>query len=106
MGGRTMGCNCRVCTSADPPDRRTRPSIMLEYAGHCVLVDTTPDFREQALRERITKVDAILYTHAHADHVLGLDDIRPLSFKHESKIPPYAHPPTAPPIQNIFSYLS
>ncbi len=105
MGVPTIGCQCRVCTSADPHDRRTRPSIMLEYAGRCVLIDTTPDFREQALRERITKVDAILYTHAHADHVLGLDDIRPLSFKHESKIPLYANPPTARAIQNIFSYI-
>lgn len=105
MGVPTIGCRCRVCTSADPNDRRTRPSIMLEYAGRCVLIDTTPDFREQALREGITRVDAVIYTHAHADHVLGLDDIRPLSFKHESRIPLYAHPDTARAVQSIFSYI-
>jgi phosphoribosyl 1,2-cyclic phosphate phosphodiesterase len=105
MGVPTIGCTCRVCTSTDPHDRRTRPSIMLEYAERCVLVDTTPDFREQALRERIARVDAVLYTHAHADHVLGLDDIRPLSFKHESKIPLYARPDTARAVQQIFSYI-
>lgn len=105
MGVPTIGCQCRVCTSKDPRDYRTRPSIMLEYEGRCVLIDTTPDFREQALREGITRVDAVIYTHAHADHILGLDDIRPLSFRHPEKVPLYAHPPTAAAVQKIFSYI-
>ena len=78
MGVPTIGCDCRVCTSDDPHDRRLRPSVLVEYDGHTVLIDTTPDFREQAIRENIKRLDAVLYTHAHADHILGLDDIRPL----------------------------
>jgi phosphoribosyl 1,2-cyclic phosphate phosphodiesterase len=105
MGVPTLGCNCRVCTSTDPHDQRTRPSVMVEYGGHCVLIDTTPDFRQQAIRERISRIDAILYTHAHADHILGLDDVRPLSFRHEDKIPLYAHEPTAQAMESIFRYI-
>ena len=80
MGVPTIGCDCAVCTSADPHDRRTRPSIMVQWDGRHRLIDTTPDFREQAIREHIRKIDAVLYTHGHADHILGLDDVRPLSF--------------------------
>ena len=80
MGVPTIGCDCPVCMSEDPHDRRTRPSIMVQWDGHTVLIDTTPDFREQAIREGIRKIDAVLYTHGHADHILGLDDVRPLSF--------------------------
>ena len=90
MGVPTIGCDCAVCHSSDPRDRRSRPSILIEYNGNVVLIDTTPDFREQALRENIRKVDAVLYTHAHADHVLGLDDLRPLSYHRPNKIPLYA----------------
>jgi len=105
MGVPTIGCSCAVCHSADPRDRRTRPSVMIEYDGRCVLIDTTPDFREQAIRENITHIDAIIYTHAHADHILGLDDVRPLSFRHEGKIPLYAFDPTAQAIENVFRYI-
>lgn len=105
MGVPTIGCRCRVCTSSDPHDRRTRPSIMLQYDGRCVLIDTTPDFREQAIREQITHIDAILYTHAHADHILGLDDVRPLSFRNEGKIPLYANESTATALESIFRYI-
>ncbi len=105
MGVPTIGCQCRVCTSTDPHDYRTRPSIMLEYADRCVLIDTTPDFRQQAIRERIRRIDAVVYTHAHADHVLGLDDIRPLSFRSPNKIPLYAFPATAEGLRRIFRYI-
>src|SRR5206468_10470728 len=74
MGVPTLGCDCAVCRSADPHDRRTRPSILVEYNGRVVLIDTTPDFREQAIREHIRRLDAVLYTHTHADHILGIDD--------------------------------
>ncbi|HEY6350029.1 MAG TPA: MBL fold metallo-hydrolase [Candidatus Angelobacter sp.] len=105
MGVPTIGCTCRVCTSSDPHDRRTRPSIMLEYAERCVLIDTTPDFRQQAIREHICRLDAVVYTHGHADHVLGLDDVRPLSFRSPEKIPLYAFPATAEALQKIFRYI-
>lgn len=105
MGVPTIGCTCRVCTSADPRDRRTRPSIMVEYGGKRVVIDTTPDFREQALREGIRHVDAVVYTHAHADHILGLDDLRPLTFHRQGKIPLYAQAETAEVLRRMFAYI-
>jgi phosphoribosyl 1,2-cyclic phosphate phosphodiesterase len=105
MGVPTIGCDCAVCRSADPRDKRTRPSIMIEYGGRVVLIDTTPDFREQAIRECINKVDAVIYTHTHADHILGIDDLRPLSFHREGKIPLYARPESAEFLRSMFRYI-
>jgi phosphoribosyl 1,2-cyclic phosphate phosphodiesterase len=104
MGVPTLGCTCRVCTSADPRDRRTRPSIAVTWEGHRVVIDTGPDFRMQALREGIDHIDAVLYTHSHADHILGLDDLRPLSFRHKNKLPLYADDEAANVIERIFDY--
>lgn len=106
MGVPTIGCDCRVCRSTDPRDKRTRPSVLLHYNDHYVLIDTAPDFREQAIREHIIRLDAVVYTHAHADHILGLDDLRPLSFhRSEGKIPLYAHRRTARLIRTVFHYI-
>ncbi len=103
MGVPTIGCDCAVCRSSDPRDHRTRPSVWIEYAGHSVLIDTTPDFREQAIRESIRSLDAVLYTHTHADHLLGIDDLRPLSFKHKpNRLPLYARPDAAEFIRGMF----
>ncbi len=109
MGVPTLGCKCRVCTSQDPRNRRTRPSIAVifeeqENQKRCVLIDSGPDFRQQALREGIDHIDAVLYTHGHADHILGLDDLRPLSFKSAEKIPLYADPATSLILERIFEY--
>jgi len=104
MGVPTLGCKCRVCTSPDPRDKRTRPSIAVQYEGHIVLIDSGPDFRQQALREGINHIDAVLYTHAHADHILGLDDLRPLSFQRKEKIPLYADQATASVLERMFEY--
>jgi phosphoribosyl 1,2-cyclic phosphate phosphodiesterase len=109
MGVPTLGCDCAVCTSAvspdgDPRNRRTRPSIRLDYNSRTVLVDTGPDFHAQAIRENIRSVDAVLYTHGHADHVLGFDDLRPLSFRHNHHLPIYADDPTAKTLERIFEY--
>jgi phosphoribosyl 1,2-cyclic phosphate phosphodiesterase len=106
MGVPTIGCDCAVCHSSDPHDHRTRPSVLVEYSGHSVLIDTTPDFRQQAIRENIRHLDAVLYTHTHADHILGLDDLRPLSFAHKpNRLPLYAHPDAAELIRNMFRYI-
>jgi phosphoribosyl 1,2-cyclic phosphate phosphodiesterase len=106
MGVPTIGCDCAVCHSSDPHDRRTRPSVLIEYDGHAVLIDTTPDFREQAIRENIRKLDAVLYTHTHADHILGIDDLRPISFLHiPNKLPLYARPDAVEFIRNMFRYI-
>jgi phosphoribosyl 1,2-cyclic phosphate phosphodiesterase len=105
MGVPTLGCECRVCTSTDPRDRRTRPSIALQWEDHCVLIDTGPDFRTQALRENIQHIDAVFYTHSHADHILGIDDLRPLSFHHRNgHIPLYADDASARIIERVFDY--
>ncbi len=106
MGVPTIGCDCAVCSSSDPHDRRLRPSVLIEYAGKFVLIDTTPDFREQAIRERIRHIDAVLYTHTHADHILGIDDLRPLTFRHKPhKMPLYARPEAADSIRKMFRYI-
>ena len=105
MGVPTIGCTCAVCHSTDPHDRRTRPSVLIEYGGKVVLIDTTPDFREQAIREEVSRIDAVLYTHSHADHILGIDDLRPLSYHREGRIPLYARPEAADYIRNMFRYI-
>ncbi len=104
MGVPTLGCGCAVCTSTDPHNRRTRPSLRLEYNGKVVLIDTGPDFHAQALREGVSQVDAVLYTHGHADHILGFDDLRPLSFRHPVALPVYADDETAKTIERVFEY--
>jgi phosphoribosyl 1,2-cyclic phosphate phosphodiesterase len=105
VGVPTIGCHCAVCTSTDPRDNRLRPSILIGYAGRNVLIDTTPDFRTQALRAKIEHLDAVLFTHAHADHVMGLDDLRPFNFRQSGPIPIYASPETMAAIRRSFPYI-
>jgi phosphoribosyl 1,2-cyclic phosphate phosphodiesterase len=100
----TIGCGCATCSSTDPRDKRLRPSVLVEYGGKNVLIDTTPDFRAQALRAGIGRVDAILYTHAHADHILGLDDVRPLNYHQKMSIPAYGTEATLDIVRRIFRY--
>ncbi|MGA2114435.1 MAG: MBL fold metallo-hydrolase [Bryobacteraceae bacterium] len=105
VGVPTIGCHCAVCSSADPRDNRLRPSILVSYGGHNVVIDTGPDFRLQALRAGIDRVDAILFTHSHADHIMGLDDVRPFNFRQKERIPIYATAPTMAAIQRCFEYV-
>ena len=100
-----LACQCAVCTSTDPHDKRTRPSVLLEYDGRVVLIDTTPDFRAQALREHMTRLDAIVFTHHHADHIMGLDDTRIFYFRQQSPIPIYANAHCLAAIRSVFSYI-
>jgi phosphoribosyl 1,2-cyclic phosphate phosphodiesterase len=100
----TVGCTCDVCHSSDPRDTRLRPSILLRYGGYNVVVDTTPDFRAQVLSAGVARVDAILYTHAHADHILGLDDVRPFNYRQRGPIPIYGNAETLETIQRVFRY--
>jgi phosphoribosyl 1,2-cyclic phosphate phosphodiesterase len=113
MGVPTLGCDCAVCTSTYPHNRRLRPSVLLHWPEPSlarernVVIDTGPDFREQALRNHLTHVDAVFYTHAHADHILGLDDLRPLNFtafREGAPIPLYASPETARVLERIYDY--
>lgn len=105
VGVPTIGCRCAVCLSDDPRDNRLRPSILINYGGRSILIDTTPDFRQQALRFNIERVDAILFTHSHADHIMGLDDVRPFNFHQGGIIPIYGSAQTLADIQRAFRYI-
>lgn len=105
MGVPTLGCHCAVCESSNPRDKRTRPSVLLEYNDRCVVIDTTPDFRSQAMAVGLDRLDAVVYTHGHADHILGLDDIRPYNLKQKGAIPIYASQETLTVLRRQFAYI-
>jgi phosphoribosyl 1,2-cyclic phosphate phosphodiesterase len=100
-----VGCGCPVCTSDDPRDKRTRASIIIEASGRYILVDTSTDLRKQVIRERIPRIDAVLFTHAHADHIHGIDDLRGFHFIHRKIIPCYGSRETIEIVSGNFSYI-
>lgn len=99
-----IGCTCPVCTSTNPRNQRWRPGLKLEMDGRVVLVDTPTDLRSQALRFGLPRIDAVIFTHAHADHVFGLDDIRIFNFRQRSAIPCYGSAATLQALRRIFAY--
>jgi len=98
-----VGCSCKVCLSNDPHNKRTRASILIQDSDNNILIDTATEFRLQAIREGITSLDAIFYTHSHADHLHGLDDIRPLT--HRKPVNVYASIGDCREIKNRFPYI-
>ena len=98
-------CDCEVCRSDDPRDRRLRPSILMEWSGVSILVDTSTDLRRQALDHRIARIDAVLYTHHHADHVLGLDELRLYNWRQRGAVPAYGSAPTLAALRKTFWYV-
>jgi phosphoribosyl 1,2-cyclic phosphate phosphodiesterase len=100
----SIGCECETCLSTDPRDKRLRVSVIVEHAGRTVLVDTSSDFRQQALRFGLKQLDAVLITHCHADHIFGLDDIRPLNFRFGA-LGVYANERAWVDIKRIFKYI-
>ena len=101
-----IGCDCEVCRSPDPRDSRLRPSIYLELEdGTRVLVDTTPDLRQQALRHDLRTIDVVLYTHSHADHILGLDEVRRYNHMTKAPLPLYGDAGTLADLRRVFSYV-
>jgi phosphoribosyl 1,2-cyclic phosphate phosphodiesterase len=101
-----IACRCDTCHSTDPHDRRLRPSIYLATAaGPAILVDTATDLRQQALTHELTRVDAILFTHSHADHVMGLDEVRRFNVIQRAAIPAYADERTASELRRSFHYI-
>ncbi len=106
-----IGCDCAVCRSPDPRDRRTRPSIFIETltpetGHHCsILVDTSTDLRAQALTAGIVRVDAILFTHSHADHIMGLDEVRRFNVLQRVAMPCFADARTSADLRRTFSYI-
>lgn len=100
----SIACDCETCTSTDPRDKRLRVSVLIEHGGQAVLVDTSSDFRQQALQYKLKRLDAVLITHCHADHIFGLDDIRPLNFRYGA-LGVYANDRAWPDIRRIFKYV-
>jgi phosphoribosyl 1,2-cyclic phosphate phosphodiesterase len=101
----TLGCRCEVCRSPDPHDKRTRPSLLLEFDGRAVVIDTSPDFRQQALRQDLDRLDAVVFTHDHADHIFGLDDVRAFYLRSKIPIPIYADERTMGTIRRVYKYI-
>jgi phosphoribosyl 1,2-cyclic phosphate phosphodiesterase len=100
----SIACDCETCLSTDPRDKRLRVSILIEHRDQKILVDTSSDFRQQALRAGIRRLDAVLITHCHVDHVFGLDDIRPLNFRYGA-MGVYANEPAWTDLRRIFKYI-
>jgi len=105
QGVPVIGCQCKVCQSADTRDNRLRSSLMLEFDDKRYIIDSGPDFRAQMLRKNISKIDGILYTHEHADHTAGLDDIRPLYFSRNKPVPIYAQQRVIDDLRRRFDYI-
>ncbi len=104
VGVPVIGCTCRVCTSPDPKNRRLRQSLWIRNGGASILIDTAVDFRQQALRHAIRRIDAILMTHPHADHILGLDETRVFAYWQHRSIPVYGTGATLDGIRRTFWY--
>ncbi len=101
----TIGCKCMVCTSDDPRNKRSRSSILISYGGRNVLVDTAPELRLQALANDVDRVDAVLFTHAHADHIHGIDELRIFNWLLKDVIHCYGDAHTIKHLKNIFKYI-
>ncbi|MCK6455565.1 MAG: MBL fold metallo-hydrolase [Phycisphaerae bacterium] len=100
-----IACDCAVCTSPDPRDRRTRPSVHVAFDGHAVLIDTAPELRLQCLASGIRRCDAVLYTHHHIDHIAGLDDLRRFNWIQDSTIPCFGSADTLARLREMFRYV-
>lgn len=100
-----IACDCEVCTSPDTRNNRLRTSVMVEWKGKVIVIDSGPDFRYQMLREHVKQLDALLFTHEHKDHIAGMDDIRAFNFKHDREIDVYAEARVQNALRNEFSYV-
>jgi len=100
-----VGCSCAVCRSADPRDRRSRSAALIEAGGAAILIDTPPELRLQLIAARVSRVDAVLYTHEHADHISGVDDLRIFSVRQRQALPVYGPPETLDRLRGSYSYI-
>jgi len=100
-----IACNCKVCTSNNPKNKRTRTSVLVSENGYNILIDATPELRLQCIKNNVTRMDAVLITHPHADHIFGLDDLRRFNMVQRIDIPIYGTSKTLDTIRNAFSYV-
>lgn len=100
-----VGCPCSVCASPDPRDHRTRCAVAVEWRGKSIVVDTPPEFRQQVVRSDLRRLDALLITHAHADHIFGLDDVRRFNEMQEAEIPVFAREDVLDELRRAFAYV-
>ena len=105
MGIPMIGCQCKVCQSKDPRDKRTRTSVWLKINGINIIIDTGIDFRQQALRENISTVDAVLFTHHHVDHIFGLDELRAINFLQKKPVAIYSSDHTYQHLKRVYKYV-
>jgi phosphoribosyl 1,2-cyclic phosphate phosphodiesterase len=100
-----IGCECRVCTSSNPKDHRLRSSVMVETKNTRLVIDTGPDFRQQMLREKVNKLDAVVFTHEHKDHIAGLDEVRAFNFMNRIVMPVFATERVQQAVKREFAYI-
>jgi phosphoribosyl 1,2-cyclic phosphate phosphodiesterase len=105
QGVPVIGCECAVCRSADPRDQRLRTAIVVQYKNTTVAIDTGPDFRQQMLRAGVRELQAVLLTHEHNDHIIGLDDVRPFNFRQKRHMPVYGLPRVLSDVRRRFAYI-
>ncbi|MGB0984377.1 MAG: MBL fold metallo-hydrolase [Saprospiraceae bacterium] len=105
QGVPVIGCDCEACQSTDLRDKRLRTSAMIEVNGKTIVIDIGPDFRQQMIRAKVQKVDAILLTHEHSDHVIGLDDVRPFNFRYLMDMPVYGEQRVLDSLRERFAYI-
>ena len=105
QGVPVIACNCEVCTSPDPRDKRLRSSIMIEADNKVIVIDSGPDFRYQMLRAKVKHLDAIIFTHEHKDHIAGMDDIRAFNYRQEAAIDIYATIRVQEALKREFAYV-
>lgn len=105
QGVPVIGCECEVCQSKNPKDKRLRTAAMVEIDGQTFVIDVGPDFRQQMLRERVTDITAILMTHEHNDHIIGMDDVRPLNFLHKKAMSVFAEERVQEELKLRFAYV-
>lgn len=105
QGVPVIACDCNVCTSADPRDKRLRSSVLIEHNNSTVVIDSGPDFRQQMLRARVNRIDGLVFTHEHKDHIAGMDDIRAFNYVHREKVNVYATVRVQEALHREFPYV-